>query len=149
MPTKKISTELDICFAVPTVHPEIEKVIYNNPATIVIWDDGSKTVVKCQEGDTFDKRIGLAMAICKKFFWNRSKYNEVFKLWADDFTPLSEAADEIGSVLTPEEARRAEKVAPHKGGGEKADPDQKRNRSRQDRCTVHSQPAQICQLDSR
>ena len=149
MPTKKISTELDICFAVPTVHPEIEKVIYNNPATIVIWDDGSKTVVRCQDGDTFDKRIGLAMAICKKFFGNKSKYNEVLKKWADDFKLLSEAADEIGSVLTPEEARRAEKVAPHKGGGEKADPDQKRNRSRQDRCTVHSQPAQICQLDSR
>ena len=59
------------------------------------------------------------MAICKKFFGNKSKYNEVLKKWADDFKLLSEAADEIGSVLTPEEARRAEKVAPHKGGVKK------------------------------
>ena len=28
-------------------------VIFHNPATIVFWDDGDKTVVKCQPGDTF------------------------------------------------------------------------------------------------
>ena len=39
---------------------KIEKVIFNDPATIVIWADGSKTVVKCQEGDVFDKEKGLA-----------------------------------------------------------------------------------------
>lgn len=46
--------------------PEIEKVIYNGPATIVIWSDGTKTIVKCCEDDTFDPEKGLAMAISKK-----------------------------------------------------------------------------------
>ena len=30
----------------------IRKVIFNDPATIVLWSDGSKTVVKCGPEDT-------------------------------------------------------------------------------------------------
>lgn len=30
-------------------------VIFNPPATIVFWEDGEKTVVKCGEGEVFDK----------------------------------------------------------------------------------------------
>ena len=29
--------------------PRVTKVIFNGPATIVFWDDGEKTVVKCSE----------------------------------------------------------------------------------------------------
>ena len=35
--------------------PGIKKVIFNDPATIVLWDDGTKTVVKCSEGDTYSE----------------------------------------------------------------------------------------------
>lgn len=52
---------------------KITKVIFNEPATIVFWSDGTKTVVKCCEDDTFDKEKGLAMAILKKLSWNDSK----------------------------------------------------------------------------
>ena len=65
------------------VMPDIERVIFNNPATIVYWDDGTKTVVKCQEGDTYSQETGLAMAIAKKVFGNNSSYNEVFKQWVE------------------------------------------------------------------
>ena len=62
--------------------PKIKKVIFNGPATIVLWADGDKTVVQCVEGDTMDKEKGLAMAICKKAL-GRSKthydYYNVFK----------------------------------------------------------------------
>lgn len=57
----------------------ITKVIFNYPATIVYWTDGSKTVVKCQDGDIFDKEKGLAMAIAKKTFGNKGNYCNVFK----------------------------------------------------------------------
>ena len=43
----------------------INKVIFNNPATIVLWNDGTKTVVKRQKGERWDKEKGLAMAIVK------------------------------------------------------------------------------------
>lgn len=59
----------------------IKKVIFNDPATIVFWSDGSKTVVKRGENDTFDPEKGLAMAISKKFFDNMGYYYDVFKKW--------------------------------------------------------------------
>ena len=61
--------------------PAIERVIFNDPATIVIWSDGSKTVVKCQDGDTYSEEIGLAMCIAKKYLGNSGNFNEVFKKW--------------------------------------------------------------------
>lgn len=61
---------------------KIDRVIFNNPATIVFWSDGSKTVVKCQEGDTFSKELGLAMCICKQVYGNKGNYNDVFKRFA-------------------------------------------------------------------
>lgn len=67
----------------------IKKVIFNDPATIVIWEDGSKTVVKCGDGDIYDPEKGLAMAISKKAFDNKGSYYEVFKKW------LPEAKEEV------------------------------------------------------
>lgn len=63
--------------------PDIENVIFNDPATIVFWADGTKTVVKCQrqDGDTYSKETGLAMAIVKKACGNKSNYNNIFARW--------------------------------------------------------------------
>ena len=61
--------------------PEIKNVIFNDPATIVFWDDGTKTVVKCQDGDKFDPEKGLAMAIVKKAYGNKSNYCNKMKKW--------------------------------------------------------------------
>lgn len=71
---------------------DIEKVIFNNPATIVIWKDGTKTVVKCN-GEKFDQEKGLAMAISKRALAVGNMYRKVFKKWckeADDFSELFE-----------------------------------------------------------
>ena len=57
---------------------EPEKVIFNDPATIVFWKDGTKTVVKAAY-EHFDKEKGLAMAIAKKALGNEGKYFNVFK----------------------------------------------------------------------
>ena len=47
--------------------PDIEKVIFNKPATIVLWSDGTKTVSRCIENDIWDKETGLSMCISKKY----------------------------------------------------------------------------------
>lgn len=52
--------------------PSIAKVIYNPPATIILWGDKTKTVVKCCENDFYDPEKGLAMAIIKKLCENDS-----------------------------------------------------------------------------
>lgn len=59
----------------------IKKVIFNEPATIVFWSDGTKTVVKCGEDDIWDSEKGLAMAVTKKFFGNEGFYYDIFKKW--------------------------------------------------------------------
>lgn len=49
-----------------------ERVIFSPPATIVIWTDGTKTVVKCDERDTYDRLTGLSLCYMKKALGNRS-----------------------------------------------------------------------------
>ena len=61
--------------------PEIKNVIFNDPATIVFWEDGTKTVVKCQDGDDFDPEKGLSMAIVKKAYGNKGSYCNKIKKW--------------------------------------------------------------------
>lgn len=55
---------------------EIKRVIFSDPATIVFWADGSKTVVKAHNED-YDPEKGLAMAVCKRLYGD--KYHRVFK----------------------------------------------------------------------
>ena len=64
----------------------ITKVIFNEPATIILWNDGSKTVVKCNEDDTFDHEKGMAMAICKKILGE--KFREIFKKYLPEEEPI-------------------------------------------------------------
>lgn len=65
----------------------IKQVIFNDPATVVVWWDDVRTVVKCQEGDIYDKEKGLAMCICKRLFGNQSNYNNVINKWAHPKKP--------------------------------------------------------------
>ena len=58
----------------------IKNVIYNDPATIVFWSDGTKTVVKAED-EPFDPEKGLAMAIAKKHFGNEGNYYDIFREW--------------------------------------------------------------------
>ena len=49
---RKCNLKAEWCFEPNTTKlPEIKDVIFNEPATIIIWKDGTKTVVKCQEGE--------------------------------------------------------------------------------------------------
>lgn len=80
---------------------EIEKVIFNDPATIVIWNDGTKTVVKCQDGDIYDKETGLAMCCAKKLFDNKSNFNNVFKKHIpEESNVYNETFKEFGEMLS-------------------------------------------------
>ena len=64
--------------------PNIKRVISNDPATIVMWSDNTKTVVKA-ENEAFDPEKGLAMAIAKKALGNMGNYyNEFRKYLGDD-----------------------------------------------------------------
>lgn len=60
--------------------PKIKNVKFNGPATIVFWDDNTKTVVKAHD-EAIDYEKGMAMAIAKKALGNDNKYYNTFKKW--------------------------------------------------------------------
>lgn len=64
---------------------KIKNVIFNPPATIVFWTDGTKTVVKTQNGEEFDPEKGLAMAYFKKMHGNKGHYFEEIKKWTEKY----------------------------------------------------------------
>lgn len=76
---------------------EIERVTFNNPATIVFWGDKTKTVVKTQNGETFDPEKGLAMAVVKKICGNTGAYYDIFKA----FCPEEEEEESPAPEQTP------------------------------------------------
>ena len=67
------------------VTPQIKNIIFNSPATIVFWNDGTKTVVKCQNGEEFDPEKGITMAFFKKMHGNTGHYFEEIKKWTDKY----------------------------------------------------------------
>lgn len=82
--------------------PEIKNVIFNDPATIVFWEDGTKTVVKCQDGDEFDPEKGLAMAIAKKAYGNKGSYCNKMKKWLPKEEPV-DTNSSLRSIFVPQE----------------------------------------------
>lgn len=77
---KYLSTKQSVFSDTASSIPEIKSVIYNDPATIVFWEDGTKTVVKCKN-EKFDPEKGLAMAFSKKMLGNNGNYYNIFKKW--------------------------------------------------------------------
>lgn len=80
--TKSVVNSL---YVTDEILPSIKDVrFFNNKTTVVWWDDGSKTVVVCQDGDTFDKEKGLALAIVKRAYGNKGNFNNVFRKFIYD-----------------------------------------------------------------
>lgn len=94
MPLRGISVDTiildEFCFPRIVVAVEPKKVIFHDPATIVYWDDDSKTVVKCGEDDKYDKEKGLALCYMKKYYGNKGNYNEILKKWCVEKKPIKE-----------------------------------------------------------
>lgn len=60
------------------------KVIFRAPATIVYWNNSTKTVVKCDDRDTYSKEAGLALCYMKKMLGSSRAFNDVLKEWCSD-----------------------------------------------------------------
>lgn len=54
----------------------VKKIISNGPATIVFWNDGTKTIVKRDNYDEDDLYDAVANALAKKIFGSTSKFHK-------------------------------------------------------------------------
>lgn len=49
----------------------------NGKATIVFWDDGTKTIVKCEDGDRQDPYTAFTAALAKKIYGSNSRVKKI------------------------------------------------------------------------
>lgn len=61
----------------PKQHYKPVRIIYNSPATIVFWSDGTKTVVKKRKGEKFNEYNAFCAALAKKVFESNSAVNRI------------------------------------------------------------------------
>lgn len=82
----RLKRELGINDDIPSAYPGstfvIDKVIFNPPATIVFWKDGTKTVVKCKEGEEFSEWAGIALCLAKKLYG--PNFHKIFRAHCSD-----------------------------------------------------------------
>ena len=64
----------------------IEKVVFNPPATIIIFKDGRKFVSKARAGEQFDPEYGFSMALMKYFFESRGYFKRFLEQFIDENT---------------------------------------------------------------
>ena len=57
----------------------IDRIIFNGPATVILWKDWTKTVAVCSENDTCDPYVGFCIAFAKKYIGNTSKIKHLIK----------------------------------------------------------------------
>lgn len=86
--------------------PKPSKVICNNPATIVLFDDGTKVVTKAHDGDVYDWVAGIAFCCLRKALRNRNfdRYEKqvrklVDKVYERDPYDMSSELRAIGKAL--------------------------------------------------
>lgn len=53
--------------------------MYKPPATIVFWNDGTKTVSVCEKGDAYNKELGFALCVLKKKYDNKTVHEMLDK----------------------------------------------------------------------
>jgi hypothetical protein len=64
----------------PLYIPELEDVWFYEPATIVWFSDGTKSVAICGYDDTYDRETGVAICLCKRMLGNK-EYRELMDEW--------------------------------------------------------------------
>lgn len=71
----------------------VDRIIFSPPATIVFWKDGTKTVVKCADGEPFSEYNGFAAALLKKVFGSNSAVKKIIQRKKQYTTPAKANSD--------------------------------------------------------
>lgn len=69
---------------------DYNKIIFSGPCTIIIWKDGTKTMARVSEGDTFDPEKGVAICFMKRIL-GHTDTNKTLKI-ADEMWELLNTA---------------------------------------------------------
>ena len=107
----RIELNASVCSAAYRL-PEISQVIFNEASatTVLIWADGQKTIVRCGEGETFDRYTGFMAAICKRLFGGTTTakkfMNSIDKQHQAKLKAEKEAEEKAKRIAAMEEAKK-------------------------------------------
>lgn len=87
-------------YKTPNRIPTLKRIIISKKAgvTVVLWDDGTKTIVKCSEADTYDVYAAYCAAFAKKCYGTNSQLKKTI----EKFT-VHQEEKETGGLPTAEE----------------------------------------------
>lgn len=75
----------------------IKRVVFSDRKTIILWNDGSKTMVSCAEGEQLDPYMGFCAAFTKGFFGSKHQVEKMVK--NADYQPSKKTKKKISEVL--------------------------------------------------
>jgi hypothetical protein len=94
-----------------------KRIIYNDPATIVFWKDGTKTVVKKAAKEPYNKYNAFCAALAKKVYGNNSRVNAFVASGEDQ--AKKKKKDSASKFVRDEKGRWVSKSIAGKGGKKK------------------------------
>lgn len=59
----------------------IDNVIFSGPVTVIKWNDGTHTRVRCRDDELYDKEKGLLAAMAKKLYEDTNIFVEELRYW--------------------------------------------------------------------
>lgn len=62
----------------------VKRIHKNGPVTVVIWQDGSKTIVRRSKGTKDDPYTAFCAALAKKMYGSNSQINKMIKLYTKE-----------------------------------------------------------------
>lgn len=86
------------------IRSNIKDVIFSDRVTIILWKDGTKTMVRVGKREPYDPEKGFAMAVCKKMFGNEGNYYEVFKKYVPVTRYIVDKKDAKKDVMMTDQA---------------------------------------------
>lgn len=86
------------------IRSNIKDVIFSDRVTVILWKDGTKTMVRAGKRENYDPEKGFAMAVCKKMFGNKGNYYEVFKKYVPVTYYIADKKDSKKDVMMTDQA---------------------------------------------
>lgn len=74
---REYAYRVDVCRRNSLLNPHIDHVIFNGPATIVFWKDGTKTVVKYDGKGRKDRKMAIIYAFMRKIYGEGRPYHDI------------------------------------------------------------------------
>lgn len=89
-----------------TMDFRVKKIMHNGPATIVFWEDNTKTVVRLKEGDRYDPYAAFTAAVTKRLYGKTMKISEIVDRYSKDLKKI-DIPETPPRELTVEELKAA------------------------------------------